>query len=197
MLASPGGNPFTSADWLYEIKYDGYRCMARIRDGQVELRTKSGLQCTAWFPELARALAGVADGPHVIDGEVCVLDDLGRSDFDRLRARASRKRWYDGCDAVTLCAFDLLFEKGTNIMGLPLVERKARLAKLLANVPAVLVVADLPAEAQLFEQAVDPLLLEGFVAKRRTSSYQPGVRSRDWLKIKRKGAVPPERFQRP
>jgi bifunctional non-homologous end joining protein LigD len=196
MLATAGGKPFTSADWLYEIKYDGYRCMAGVAHGSVELRTKSGLECTAWFPELARALARAPGGPHVIDGEVCVLDDLGRSDFDRLRARASRKRWYEGCDAVTLCAFDLLFEAGTNIMSLPLVERKARLAKLLSNIPSVLVVGDLPAQAELFEQAVQPLLLEGFVAKRRTSSYQPGVRSPDWLKIKRKGAVPPERFGR-
>jgi bifunctional non-homologous end joining protein LigD len=195
MLATAGGKPFTSPDWLYEIKYDGYRCMAGVTHGNVELRTKSGLECTTWFPELTRALANVPGGPHVIDGEVCVLDDLGRSDFDRLRARASRKRWYEGCDAVTLCAFDLLFEGGTNIMALPLVERKNRLAKLLANVRSVLVVGDLPAQAELFEQAVEPLLLEGFVAKRRTSSYQPGVRSPDWLKIKRKGAVPPERFK--
>lgn len=196
MLATPGGKPFTSPDWLYEIKYDGYRCMARVADGAVELRTKSGLECTSWFPELTRALANVPGGPHVIDAEVCVLDDLGRSDFDRLRARASRKRWYDGCDSVTLCAFDLPFEGGMNIMSLPLVERKSRLAKLLAKVPSVLVVGDLPAQEDLFEQAVEPLLLEGFVAKRRTSSYQPGVRSPDWLKVKRKGAVPPERFKR-
>lgn len=196
MLATPGGKPFSSPDWLYEIKYDGYRCLARVADGLVELRTKSGLECTGWFPELTRALAVVPGGPHVIDGEVCVLDDLGRSDFDRLRVRASRKRWSEGCDAVTLCAFDLLFESGTNIMTLPLAERKARLAKLLANIPSVLAVGDLPAEAELFDQAVEPLLLEGFVAKRRASTYQPGVRSPDWLKIKRKGAVPPERFKR-
>jgi bifunctional non-homologous end joining protein LigD len=111
-------------------------------------------------------------------------------------ARASRKRWYEGCDAVTLCAFDLLFDAATDIMGLPLVERKARLATLLRTVAGVLVVGDLPAQAELFERAVEPLLLEGFIAKRRISTYQPGVRSPDWLKIKRKGAVPPERFKR-
>lgn len=60
----------------------------------------------------------------------------------------------------------------------------------------MLVVGDLPAEEQLFGQAVQPLLLEGFVAKRRASTYRPGVRSPDWLKIKRKGAVPPGRFKR-
>lgn len=95
-----------------------------------------------------------------------------------------------------MCAFDLLFENGTKIMGLPLVERKARLTKLLAYIASVLVVGDLPAEEQLFGEAVQPLLLQRSVAKRMDSPYQPGVRSQDWLKIKRKGAVPPERFKR-
>lgn len=197
MLSAPGGKPFTSPDWLYEIKYNGYRCMARVADGAVELRTKSGLECTLWFPELTRALANVPGGPHVIDGEVCVLDSLGRSDFDRLRARATRRQWYEGCERVTLCAFDLLFEGGVNIMGLPLVERKARLSKLIANVPSVLMVGDLPAEEHLFEQAMEPPLLEDFVAKRRTSRYQPGVRSPDWLTLKRKRATPAERLNSP
>lgn len=72
-------------------------------------------------------------------------------------------------------------------MTLPLVERKARLQRLLASAPGVLFVADLPARAELFAQAVEPLRLEGFVAKHRTSAYAPGVRSPHWLKIKRPG----------
>jgi bifunctional non-homologous end joining protein LigD len=196
MLASPGGKPFTSPDWLYEIKFDGYRCLARAGNGPIELRTKNGTDCTAWYPEVATALAELPGGPHVIDGEVCVLDDLGRSDFNCLHARSARRRWYPGCNPVTLCAFDLLFEDGRNIMGLPLEERKARLARLLQGTPGVLMVGDLPAQADLFRQAVEPLLLEGFVAKRRASIYTPGVRSPDWLKIKRTGAIPPGRFSR-
>lgn len=187
MLATPGGKPFTSPAWLFEVKFDGYRCLARVESGQVELRTKSGALCTGWFPEAAEALASIPAGPHVIDAEVCVLDDIGRADFNRLHARAARRRWYAGCDAVTLCAFDLLFEDGRNVMGLPLVERKFRLKRLLAGVPGVLFVSDLPAEKELFSQAVEPLKLEGIVAKRRDSVYSAGVRSPDWLKIKRKG----------
>lgn len=162
----------------------------------MELRTKNGANCSAWYPEIRETLAKVPGGPHVIDGEVCVLDDLGRSDFNRLQDRSRRRRWYAGCDQVTYCAFDLLFQDGRNIMSLPLVERKARLAKLLNGINGVLVVGDLPAEAALFTEAVEPLLLEGIVAKRRASTYQPGVRSPDWVKVKRKGAVPPERFKR-
>ena len=196
MLASPGGKPFSSPEWLYEIKFDGYRCLARIAGGQVQLRTKNGTDCTAWYPEVAEALAGVPGGPHVIDGEAAVLDDLGRANFDRLHKRAARRRRYTGCDPVTLCAFDLLMHDGRDIMGLPLVERKALLRHLLASVPGVLYVGDLPAREELFAQAVLPLQLEGFVAKRRDSAYVPGERSPHWLKIKRKGAVPPERFRR-
>jgi ATP-dependent DNA ligase len=58
MRASAGGKPFTSPDWLYEIKFDGYRCMARAGGGPVELRTKSGANCTAWYPEVARPEGG-------------------------------------------------------------------------------------------------------------------------------------------
>lgn len=187
MLATPGGKPFTSPAWLFEVKFDGYRCLARVESGQVELRTKSGASCGRWLPEVMEALSAIPGGPHVIDAEVCFLDHIGRSDFNRLHARAARRRWYAGCDPVTLCAFDLLFENGRNIMGLPLMERKLRLQRLLAGISGVLFVSDLPAEKELFAQAVEPLELEGIVAKRRDSVYRAGVRSPDWLKIKRRG----------
>lgn len=158
-----------------------------MHNGETQLRTKSGTDCTRWYPEVAEALAVLPGGPHGIDAEACVLDHIGRSDFNRLHERAARRRWYTGCDTGTLCAFDLLFDNGRNIMGLPLVERKARLQRLLADVPGVLFVGDLPAQAELFSQAVEPLDLEGVVAKRRASAYVAGIRSRVWLKIKRKG----------
>ena len=196
MLASPGAKPFTAPDWIYEIKFDGYRCMARAGGGRAELRTKSGTNSTAWYPELTQALSKLPGGPHVIDGEVCVLDDLGGSDFKRIHERAKHRSWFPGCDPVTLCAFDLLFEDGRNIMSLPLMERKARLARLVQRVEGVVVVDDLPAQAALSEGSVGPLP-GGFLAKRCASTYQPGVRSSDWLKIKRMADVVPERFRRP
>src|SRR4051812_4359693 len=131
MLATEGGKPFTDPAWIYEIKYDGYRCLARAGGQPVELRTKSGVDCTKWFPEIAQLLEKLPGGPHVIDGEACVLDDIGRSDFERLQARARRRRRYAGCDPVTLCAFDLLYLDGRNVMALPLGERKAMLQRLL------------------------------------------------------------------
>lgn len=189
MLATDGGKPFTSSDWIYEVKYDGYRCLARAGGaGSAELRTKNGVNCSAWFPEITDLLTQLPGGPHVIDGEACVLDTLGRSDFERLQERARRRRWHVGADRVTLCAFDLLYLDGRNVMALPLAERKAMLEQLLRPLRGRLViVSGLPARAELFERAVLGAKLEGFVAKRLESPYLPGVRSRDWLKIKGPG----------
>lgn len=67
MLATPGGRPFTDPAWLCEIKFDGYRTLARFGDGQVEMRSKNGANCTAWYPEVAEALAQLPGGPYIID----------------------------------------------------------------------------------------------------------------------------------
>lgn len=188
MRATPGGKPFTSPDWVYEIKFDGYRCMALFGGARApELRTKNGTDCTKWYPEIASALSAVPGGPHVVDAEACVIDDMGRSNFERLQARARRRRWTPGSDAVTLCAFDLLIEDGRSLMGLPLEVRKARLEALLGRLAGALVVKDLPCDTRLFAEVVERLELEGFVAKRKSSLYLPGVVSPDWMKIKRKG----------
>jgi bifunctional non-homologous end joining protein LigD len=190
--------PFTDPAWIYEIKFDGYRCMAVLQAGRVELRTKSGADCTAWFPEVTAPLAKIP-GTHVIDGEACVLDEMGVSDFDRFQDRARRRRWYQGCDQVTFCAFDLLAIDGRSIIGLPLETRKEKLAALLKPaLPSVLYVGHFEPEhgRVMFEQAVHQLSLEGLVAKRLGSLYRPGERSPDWVKVKRPGAVSPERFVR-
>jgi bifunctional non-homologous end joining protein LigD len=190
--------PFSDPEWLFEIKYDGYRMLAEFGAGAVAMRTRRGIDCTAWFPEVAQQLAKYAGGPHIVDGEVCVLDDLGRSDFDRLKDRASRRRWIEGCDPVVYCMFDLIAQGGRDVTGLPLHERKARLERLFTPRPrsALLVVTAIPEEGEAFFRQAVELELEGLTAKRRDSIYRPGERSSDWRKIKRKGAVPAERFRR-
>jgi bifunctional non-homologous end joining protein LigD len=186
--------PFTSPDWIYEIKHDGYRCLAGIEPGEpgdtarVQLRTKSGANATGWYPEVVRALACIPGGPHVIDGEAAVLGEHGVSDFNRLHRRSLHRRWYAGAPQVTYCAFDLLVVNGQDVMALPLVERKARLEELLhpCERRAVMFIGDLPADATIFQAMLGAgLKIEGVVAKRKASPYRPGVRSDDWLKIKR------------
>ena len=183
---------------FFEIKYDGYRLLAEFGDGACKLKSRNGADATKWFPELQDALSKVPGGPYIVDGEVCVLGGMGRSDFIRLQGRARKKRWYEGADPVTYCVFDLLAERGLSLMAKPLHWRKKRLGEILTPAPhSVLYVHHLEDRGrELFEQAAHQLKLEGIVAKRADSLYEPGKRSRDWVKIKRKGAVPPERFKR-
>jgi bifunctional non-homologous end joining protein LigD len=132
-----------------------------------------------------------------VDGEVCVLDSLGRSDFERLQARPRKKGWSQGADPVVFCIFDVLVRSGRSVIGLPYVERKHQLRDLFTPRPRhTLLVVDGIAEhgKQMFEYAV-ALELEGLVAKKKDSIYLPGQRTTDWRKLRRPGAVPPERFK--
>lgn len=184
--------------WLYELKYDGYRMLAKFGQGDCQLKTRNGADASKWFPEVCQGLGAIRGGPYIADGEVCVLDEYGRSDFDALQDRARRRRWYAGARPVAYCIFDLLVDRGTDITGRPLVKRKAALDRMLKiPLPNLLKVGYFEEGARrLFDEAVLPLKLEGLVAKRLASTYQPGVRSSDWVKVKRKGAIPPERFRR-
>lgn len=181
-----------SGSWHFELKIDGYRMLAST--APFALKTRGGADATTWFPELRAALAGLPRGAHILDGEVAVLDDIGRSDFNRLHARALRRGWYQGADGVVLCAFDLVMHAGRDVRGLPYEERKARLRALLAGLPGILFV-DSEEDGDWLWQAVLGLKLEGVVAKRAGSLYVAGE-SPDWLKIKRPGATPAGRFHR-
>ena len=191
--------PFAQPGWIYELKFDGYRLVAGVQEGSVKLATRKGADATRWFPEVVQGLAQIPGGPHILDGEVCVLDELGRSDFNRLQDRARRRCFYPECDAVTFCAFDLLARDGRSLISLPVEQRKLQLQQLLTPMPpSVLYVGHFDAEhgRVVYEQAVHQLKLEGLVAKRLGSLYRPGERSPDWVKVKRPGAVLPERFKR-
>ncbi|MDM0032270.1 hypothetical protein QTI33_09030 [Variovorax sp. J22P271] len=188
--------PLTAPGWLFEIQYDGYRLTAMFGDGECRLRTRGGANATSWFPEVANSLAAIRGGPYVTDGEVCVFDEIGRSDFDRLQIRARRRRWFKGCDPVGYAIFDLLVDHGIDVTHYTLLQRKALLGELLDPHPDnVLVVGyfsdDIP---RIFNDAVLGLKLEGLVAKRDDSIYVPGTRSRHWVKVRREGAVPAQRF---
>lgn len=181
-------------DWLYEIKYDGYRVLTST-GSTAQLRSRGGIDATRWFPEVAAAVADMPSGT-ILDGEICVLDNLGRSDFDRLHARARRKGWYEGADLVVYCAFDVLVAMGKDLRSTTLEKRKAVLAKLLrSHGGQVLHVTGVDDGDWLYRSALE-LSLEGVVGKRLGSPYRDGVRSADWIKVKRPGAVPPERFKR-
>ena len=197
LLTATKSAPRDESAYLAEIKYDGYRVLAEYQAGRAALRTRNGADCTKWFPEVAKALAAAGRGRTVVDGEMTVLDSIGRTDFDALHARALRRGWAPGDLPVTYCIFDLLVLEDRNVMALPLRQRKELLRQLLTPAPACVLYADYfdGLVVLLYEKALE-LKLEGIVAKRADSLYVPGERSAAWLKWKRPGAVPAGRFSR-
>jgi bifunctional non-homologous end joining protein LigD len=197
MLASQVKRPFNDPEWAFEVKYDGYRALAEWDRTGAFLKSRRGVDMSAWFVEVSMSLASIGTGRCVVDGEICVLNEAGiagDAEFQRLFARSARRGYKPGDDPVTFVVFDVLVLFGRNVMDRPLYERRAYLEELFDDVPHVRVVDQVPEQGEAMYRAALELSLEGIVAKRLTSTYQPGVRSRDWLKIKRPGAVPAERF---
>jgi bifunctional non-homologous end joining protein LigD len=164
--------------WLFEVKWDGYRALAYVRGGECTLRSRNDNDLTERFPQVARAIAAAARTPNcVLDGEVCALDDEGRPSFSAMQQGRSTLVYY---------AFDVLEADGDELCALPLVERHERLRELLAP-SNVLRISDTFEDGEALLEAARAQRLEGIMAKRADSRYQPGRRSREWLKIKPTG----------
>ena len=190
MLARLVDEPFSRSGWLFEPKLDGFRAIAFLRQGDVRLRSRTGIDLTERFPELVDELATQPEDEMVLDGEIVALDDRGLPDFGLLqnsidlpeRARISRRK--DIAAEIVYYVFDLLYLNGMSLQGTPLHERKALLARSVLAEDRVRVVEYVEREGEaLFKASVD-LGLEGIVAKRRDAVYEPGVRNASWLKIK-------------
>jgi bifunctional non-homologous end joining protein LigD len=167
-------------EWLFEVKWDGYRALGYVRAGEAKLVSRRGNDLTGRFPEIAKALAKAARSPDcVVDGEVCALDENGRPSFSAMQ-QGKRDT------PIIYAVFDVLEVDGVPVVDLPLVERKERLTALLdKRVTSVQVSASFDDGEALFEAAKEQRL-EGVMAKRKDSKYCEGKRTRDWLKIKTK-----------
>jgi bifunctional non-homologous end joining protein LigD len=179
MLATPWPAPFDDDGWVFELKWDGVRCIATVVGGRLDLRSRRGNDMTLRYPELIGV--DLPDGT-VLDGEIVALDERGRPSFERLQGRMNRVPGVqETLTPVTYVIFDLLAME-RSLVDAPLEERTARLSAL--ELPAPLIVADrYPGRSGPVWQFVLSQDLEGIVAKRLGSSYQPGVRSPDWRKI--------------
>ena len=170
----------TGEGWLFEMKYDGYRCLAAVNGESVRLYTRNGLDWTEQFGALVKPFQKLKLKSALIDGEICAFDEKGRTDFSTLKSVLS-----DG-GRLEFFAFDLLQSHGEDLTGLPLIERKARLEKLLAG-PGREEPIQYSSHVRQHGQAVLDALCrdghEGVIAKRADAPYR-GERSRDWLKIK-------------
>ncbi|MFZ5890660.1 MAG: DNA ligase D [Myxococcota bacterium] len=172
------------SDWLHEIKFDGYRVLARVEKGNVTLLSRNGNDWTERMPALANALANFAAKSAVLDGEFVALDEKGLSDFQTLQNSLS----LENEASLVYYVFDLLHLDGFDLRAVPLTERKAMLARLLAAqahsvTSRVRLSEHVLGGGALFYQKAGELGLEGIVSKRADAPYRPG-RSRDWLKTK-------------
>ncbi|MGZ3526570.1 MAG: non-homologous end-joining DNA ligase [Vulcanimicrobiaceae bacterium] len=189
MLATLIDKPFNDDNWLFEIKWDGYRAICTIdENGKVSLVSRNGLDFLPQFPELAELGTAFSSVPVVVDGEIVSLDSQGRSSFQRLQGSFNRKRPSARSPEakkypLTFVVFDLLYADGRDLRKTPLEERKERLKSVIADDDLVLYSKHVIGEGvALYEQA-QRKHLEGIIGKRRDSAYKEG-RSRDWVKIK-------------
>jgi DNA ligase D-like protein (predicted ligase) len=166
--------------WLHEIKFDGYRMHARLDHGAVRLLTRTGLDWTHKYPAIAAAVASLSAGHAYLDGELCGVRPDGTTSFSMIQNAS------DGGNAAGLVffLFDLLYLDGDDLSVRPLIERKARLAELLAKAGPPLLYSDhqIGHGRAFYEQACG-LSVEGIVCKRADAPYMPGNRGL-WVKVK-------------
>lgn len=185
MLATTGVLP-TGAGWGYEFKWDGIRAITQVVDGSARFFARSGVEVTIAYPELAALGAVLGDG--IVDGEIVVLDELGRPSFgavaDRMHVRdARRAEALAQTRPVMYMIFDLLALNGDDLSGQPYEQRRYALDALdLAGdnwmSPPMFTDGAATRDAAAENQ------LEGLMAKRLSSTYRPGLRSPDWVKVK-------------
>jgi bifunctional non-homologous end joining protein LigD len=193
MLATPGDLP-VGPGWAYEFKWDGVRALAVVRSEKIKLYARSGADITKAYPELAGLGAALAENgitDAVVDGEIVSLDADGRPSFVALAERMhvrdiGRARALAVTQPVNYMVFDILAANGTDISSVAYVERRQLLESVLPRLgdPGRWAVPPNFPDGPATLDAAASLSLEGVVAKRLTSTYRPGLRSPDWVKIK-------------
>jgi bifunctional non-homologous end joining protein LigD len=176
-LPRPAKEPPVGADWIHEIKHDGFRVLAKRQGPRVRLISRNARDLTHRFPLIAAAISSLASDSCVIDGEAIVCDGNGLSVFELIRN-------YRHGSSATLCAFDLLELNGQDLRDRPIEERKAAL-KMLLRPPHLGISYNrhFDVEGSIVFHHACKLGCEGIVSKRLGSPYRAG-RSADWVKVK-------------
>ncbi len=177
MDKSPQANAVPA--WLYELKLDGYRALL-VKDGpSVRLLSRNEKDLTPMYPRVVAAAQKLKAERVVLDGEIVALDATGRPSFQTLQHRGAHPT-----HTIVFYAFDMLHLNGRDITSEPLTRRRARLPETTDANTTIRISQELPGTAAAIVNAVRAAGLEGVIAKRRNSVYQPGDRSRDWIKLK-------------
>ena len=188
MLASITEKPFDNQDWLFEIKWDGYRAVAFINDGRVKLVSRNHNDLTPRYPELQVLAENLKAKNAILDGEVVVLDEQGRPSFSLMQQRTGirahgRQSAPDRDLPILYYAFDLIYLDGYDLRRVTLEERKRLLQEVLKANELVRFSDHYPGQGVALFEVAKQKGLEGILAKKRNSCYEER-RSREWLKIK-------------
>ena len=179
MLATAATDVPRGDGWHFEPKWDGFRAIVRVRGGEATLTSRNGNDLTARFPAAAHAAAhAMRSAEAVLDGEVCALDERGRSSFSALQ---------QGTGTLVLVLFDAIELDGEPLVDLPLAERRRRLEQAVDPSTGSVVLSPSFVDGDALLLVAQQRGLEGIVAKRVDSRYTPGRRSAEWRKVKVKG----------
>jgi bifunctional non-homologous end joining protein LigD len=178
MLATLAEDVPRGVGWEFEVKWDGYRAVATQVGGEVTLTSRNGNDLTSRFQNVAREIPkAVKTTDCVLDGEVCALDEAGRSSFSAMQQGKPGT-------PIVYYVFDVLEVEGQVLIDLPLVERRKRLEQLLDTRNKTVRLSESFDDGRALYEAAKEQRLEGIMAKRLDSRYLPGRRTRDWLKVK-------------
>jgi bifunctional non-homologous end joining protein LigD len=190
MLAEPGELPRDESRYGFEVKWDGMRAIVYSQPGRLRIEGRSLQEITDRWPELRRLNRALHEHDAVIDGEIVAFDESGRPSFQRLQRRMhlsdTQAQRMSKVIPATFVAFDLLYLDGHSLMGLPYSERRERLEALDLNGPSWRTPPSYEGEGRPLLAASEQQGLEGVVAKRLDSRYEPGLRTGAWVKVKNK-----------
>ncbi len=178
MLATLSKQPFNDKDWLYEIKWDGYRAIVEINKKEIKFYSRNGIDFTERFPVIYNALQKI-EHTCILDGEVVLLNSKGLSDFQKLQNYESNLDL-----PLIYYVFDILSLDGKNMEELPLIDRKEILKKLLGDNELIHYCDHIEENGMAFLDQAKEKGLEGIIAKDKNGTYAEGVRSKQWLKLK-------------
>ncbi|MFO7719278.1 MAG: DNA ligase D [Gillisia sp.] len=178
MLATATKKIFNDPKWIYELKWDGYRMIANIKDGKATLYSRNGNSFNSKFSKLKRDLEQI---PHnvILDGEVVIVDKKGVPDFQKLQNYDEQT-----LGELRFYVFDMLYLNGLSMLDLPLLERKSLIEEVLEGTYHTFFCDHMEGMGSAFYQRAIDAGMEGVIAKKADSTYSPGYRSESWLKIK-------------
>lgn len=178
MLATRTHSVFSKPGWIHELKWDGYRLLANVYQGKVNIYSRNGISYNLKFQKICRELQNI---PHdaILDGEVVVVNEEGIPEFQKLQ------NYHEDTEAeLRYYVFDLLYLNGHDITHLPLLERKSLIEDVIAGLDHVYYCDHLESMGNTFYDQAVAAGMEGIMAKKADSTYTPGIRTENWLKIR-------------